>query len=131
VEKEKKPVDRRRKTAPGLRPQAVAEFVIKRQQELGLTIAELHRSAGISRTELLHIREGRRCNSSHWAELENALQLQPYALRAILDPKGTRQAFLYILRNEFSEELADLFDKAIGNAALKKRLIEILSDHVS
>jgi hypothetical protein len=127
----KKPVDRRRKTAPGLRPQAVADFVIQRQQELGMTIADLHRKAGISRTELLHIREGRRCNSSRWPEIEAALQLEPYALRAVLDPTGTRQACLYILRNEFSEEIANLFDKAIGNDALKQQLIEKLRDLIS
>ena len=128
MENQKKPVDCRRKTAPGLRPQAVADFVIKRRQELGLTIAELHRSAGISRTELLHIEEGRRCNSSHWAEIEQALQLEPYALRAILDPEGTRQAFLYVLHTEFSEEIANLFESAVADPDLKKELAETLND---
>jgi DNA-binding XRE family transcriptional regulator len=131
VEDKTKQVDRRRKTTPGLDPQAVADFVVKRRQELGLTVADLHRSAGISRTELLHIEEGRRCNSSHWAELEIALQVEPYALRAILDPKGTRLAFFHILRTEFSEEISDLFKNALTDPALKEQLIKRLSDPVS
>lgn len=131
VEGDKKQVDRRRKTAPGLDPAAVADFVVKRRRELGLTIAELHRNAGISRTELIHIEEGRRCNSSHWVELEEALQLLPYTLRAILDPEGTRQAFYYMLHTEFSEDIAELFIKALKDPVLKDQLIKCFREHFS
>lgn len=105
---------------------AVGDFIKKRLAELAVGLVHIHKVTGISRAELMRIRDGKRTYSSHWREIEHALFLHPYTLRAILDPESTQEAFEYVVRSSFPPEIAEQIIKAKDDPKKKDDLAAAL-----